>query len=250
MNVAPILANIYLAKLEKLLLEKCKTDKKLVWPILFRRFIDDGFGITKGNRQDFEYWVSQFNSLRETITIDKYSYGDYVEFMDLFIFKGDNFDTSGKFDISVFQKQENKYMYIPATSGHAKHTIKNFIIGELKRYVRYNTIKKNFLKIRNKFYARLRNRGYKKTPLKRLFRCVKFGQRKDLLAVSSEMFNFRETRDSEVECNLIRDSERIFQDTFSEEINFSEENNPRCTIQNISVSVPFKSVKVDKVGCF
>ena len=115
-----------------------------------------------GGKKEFEYWVSQFNSLRDTITIDKYSYGDYVEFMDLFIFKGDNFSTNGKFDISIFQKEENKYMYIPAKSGHAKHTITNFIVGELKRYVRYNTIKKNFLKIRNKFYARLRNRGHKK----------------------------------------------------------------------------------------
>ena len=29
-NVAPILANIYLAKLESILLEKSKTDKKLI----------------------------------------------------------------------------------------------------------------------------------------------------------------------------------------------------------------------------
>ena len=55
-NVAPILANIYLAKLEKLLLEKCKTDKKLIWPTLFRRFINDGFGVTKGSKKEFEYW--------------------------------------------------------------------------------------------------------------------------------------------------------------------------------------------------
>jgi hypothetical protein len=46
-NVALILEKIYLAKLEKLLLEKCKTDKKLIWPRLFRRFIDDGFAVTK-----------------------------------------------------------------------------------------------------------------------------------------------------------------------------------------------------------
>ena len=54
-------------------------------PILFRRFIDDGLGVTMGSKKEFEYWVSQFNSLRDTITIDKYSNGDYVEFMDLFI---------------------------------------------------------------------------------------------------------------------------------------------------------------------
>ena len=64
------------------------------------------------------------------------------------------------------------------------------------------------------------------------------------------MLNFREIRDSEVECNLIRDSERIFQDTFSEETEVSEENNPRCAIQNISVSVSNNSVNVVKVGLY
>ena len=216
--------------------------------MLFRRFIDDGFGVTKGSKKEFEYWVNQLNLLRDTVTIDKFSYGDCVEFVDLLIFRGDDFEISGKFDISVFQKEENKYMYIPAKSGHAKHTITNFIIGELKRYVRYNTLKRNFLKIRNKFFARLRNRGYEKIPLKRLFRGVKFGQRMELLAISSEKLDFREIRDSEVECNLINDSERIFQDTFSDEIYISEENDPKCTIQKISVNVLSNSVNVDKVG--
>ena len=51
-NVAPILANLYLAKLEKILKEKTKNDLKMVWPMLFKRFIDDGFGITKGSKSD------------------------------------------------------------------------------------------------------------------------------------------------------------------------------------------------------
>ena len=70
----------------------------------------------------------------------------------------------------------------------------------------------------------------------------------ELLAISSEKLDFREIRDSEVECNLINDSERIFQDIFSDEIYISEENDPKCTIQNISVNVPSNSVSVDKVG--
>ena len=114
-NVAPILANIYIATLENLLKEKCKINK-IPWPLLFKRFIDDGFGITKASKTEFETWVDEYNKLRETITIDKFKYGNEVDFMDLLIFKGDNFLDNGKFDISVFQKDVNKYMYIPATS--------------------------------------------------------------------------------------------------------------------------------------
>ena len=165
-NVA-ILANIYMAKLENLLKEKSKTNKKIIWPILFKRFIDDGFGITEANKDEFEYWIHEFNLLRETITIDKFKYGNDVDFMDLFIFKGERFYVDGKFDVSIFQKEENKYMYIPAKSGHAKHTIKNFIRGELKRCVRCKSIKSNYLKIRNNVFCRLRKTGLQKIFLEK-----------------------------------------------------------------------------------
>ena len=66
-NVAPILANIYMAALENLLKEKCQANK-IVWPLLFKRFIDDGFGITTASKTEFETWVNEFNTTRETIT--------------------------------------------------------------------------------------------------------------------------------------------------------------------------------------
>ena len=40
-NVAPILANLYLAKLEKMLKEKTKNDPKMIWPTFFRRYMMD-----------------------------------------------------------------------------------------------------------------------------------------------------------------------------------------------------------------
>ena len=39
-NLAPILANLYLALLQNELKNKCVHDKKLKWPILFQRVID------------------------------------------------------------------------------------------------------------------------------------------------------------------------------------------------------------------
>ena len=66
-NIAPILAYIYMARLETILKEKCKMDNKLKWQCLFKRFIDDGFGIIDGNKLDFEYCVSEFNLLYDSI---------------------------------------------------------------------------------------------------------------------------------------------------------------------------------------
>jgi len=161
-NLAPILANLYLAMLQEELKKKCVNDQKLKWPKLFLRFIDDGFGIMEGAKKDVEYWIKQFNSLRKTIKIDKWSFGNSAEYMDIYIYKGEKFFSTGLLDFRIFQKEINRYMYIPAKSGHVSHTIKNYVLGELKRYIRYNSLKLTFLKIRTKFFSRLRNRGFKK----------------------------------------------------------------------------------------
>ena len=85
-NVAPILANLYLAKLEKILKEKYINDPKMVWPIFFRCYIDDGFGITKGSKANVDSWIKEFNNLVKLIKIDKFKYGSRVEYMDLIFF--------------------------------------------------------------------------------------------------------------------------------------------------------------------
>ena len=86
----------------------------------------------EGNKQDVKYWIDQFNSLRKTITIDKWSFGNHVEFMDLYIYKGEQFFSSGILDFKIFQKEINRYIYIPFKCGHVPHTIKNYVLGEIK----------------------------------------------------------------------------------------------------------------------
>ena len=80
-----------MAMLENELKVKCKTDPKLIWPVFFKRFIDDGFGITKGVQEDVVYWIEKFNKLRKTVQIDKYNWGNAFEYMDLFIYKRTHF---------------------------------------------------------------------------------------------------------------------------------------------------------------
>ena len=106
----------------------------------------------------------------ENVFIEKWEFGNHIAFMNLYIYKGNKFFIDGTLSIKVFQKPENKYMFIPFKSAHPRHTIKNYILGELKRYVRINTEEFNFLKIRNKFFLRLRNRGFKKRSYQDDFR--------------------------------------------------------------------------------
>ena len=94
-NLAPILTNIYMAILEEELHIRCK-NKNIKWPELYKRFIDDGFGVIKCNKIEFSKWVSEFNNLRENIFIDKWQFGNKVAFMDLYTLKGNNIFRTGK----------------------------------------------------------------------------------------------------------------------------------------------------------
>ena len=96
-------------------------------------------------------------------------------------------------------------MYIPAKSGHVSHTIKNYVLGELKRYIRYNSLKLTFLKIRTKFFSRLRNRGFKKVWLRKHFATLKYEDREKLMAIkdsdsSSSHPEFQMVLEREAEC--------------------------------------------------
>ena len=85
---------------------------------------------SKATKKEISKWVFEFNY--ENIFIDKWHFGNKVAFMDLYIFKGNNFFITGKLSIKVYQKPENRYMYIPYKSAHPRHTIKNYVIGELR----------------------------------------------------------------------------------------------------------------------
>ena len=95
-------------------------------------------------KKDAEYWISQFNGLSKTITIHKWSFGNHVEYMDFYIYKGDKFYDSGFLDFWIFQKEINQYKYFPSKSGHVFHTMKNYVLSKIKRYIWYNLLNSRF----------------------------------------------------------------------------------------------------------
>ena len=108
-------------------------------------------------------------------------------------------------------------MYIPMKSGHQKQTIHNFILGELRRYIRCSTQEFNFLKMKNKFFKRLRLRGYKKLFLKRLFRKVKHSLRILLLKFPPTNVTEKKFYSERKENEILENAEQTFQETFSDD---------------------------------
>ena len=60
---------------------------------MFKRLIDNGFGVIKSKKKEFLLWVNEFNCRRKNIVIDKWQFGNIVAFTDLHIFKGEKMFT-------------------------------------------------------------------------------------------------------------------------------------------------------------
>ena len=60
----------------------------------------------RAQKKDVEYWIKQFNGLRETIKIDKWSFGNSVEYVDIYIYTKEISFSPLDFWIFVFSKKK------------------------------------------------------------------------------------------------------------------------------------------------
>ena len=54
-------------------------------------------------------WVNEFYNVQENIFIDKWHFGNKVAFMELYIFKGNNFFITGNLSFHSVQKHPPRY---------------------------------------------------------------------------------------------------------------------------------------------
>jgi len=180
--LAPVLANLYLAILEKKLKSQIENNMHTVaWPLFFKRYIDDILIISNQSRKEVEAFLALLNKMVPSLKFKLESGGASANFLDLKIFKGRRFHTEGLLDIEIYQKPLNAYAYIPYSSYHPKHTLKGFVQSELKRYVKGNSCAQGFYKIAVLFEMRLLNRGYPKLILQNWFSEVTFESRNSLI---------------------------------------------------------------------
>ena len=158
-NVAPIIANLYLAiKFDENITQLHNLE-------IYRRYIDDGFIMYNGDVNSFESEILPLlQKFAYPIKITYECSTKEINYLDLTIFNHN--DTIAT---KIFQKPLNKYAYIPFSSSHPRNTITGFIKGEILRYKRLSTLQEDFDNITNLFYHRLLARGYPKKFLNRIF---------------------------------------------------------------------------------
>jgi hypothetical protein len=177
---APAFACLFMAQLEQTWIDEYS--EKL---LMYKRFIDDGFGVFLGTESETKTALEKFNNLHPNIKIDFNFSIKSVVFLDLNIYINPNFPN--KLQVSCFQKLMNKYLYLPFTSYHNDSLKQNFIRGELIRYLRNCSEEENFKAIKIAFFGRLRARGYPSEFLLPIFLKIQFEDRKLFLSPKLEI---------------------------------------------------------------
>ena len=238
--LAPVLANLYLAFLERILAEKAD-EKGILWPTLYKRFIDDCFIVYEGQKNQLLQFINLFNSLVSSITLSLESFGISANFLDLTIYKGNRFMREGKLDLKIYQKPLNKYLYLPFNTDHPTHCKKSFVTSELRRYVKGSSDHSVYTTVSTLFYSRLLKRGYPDDIICEWFQTVQYSNRMNYLFKQDEETSLVETEVEEEEESNFKDNFPRYEN--SKPLIYKVQYNQR--IQRLDLASVFKQTVED-----
>jgi len=137
--------------------------------LFYRRLIDDGFGVWKGNaKEEFTKFQSDINNYGK-LTWEFSPLQESVNFLDLTITVDTSSPPTYRLDFCLYEKAMNLYLYLPPHSAHPPGILKGLIYGMILRMKRLTSneslLKDNVIAL----YRRLRQRGYNASTLLPIF---------------------------------------------------------------------------------
>jgi hypothetical protein len=154
--------------------------------IKYLRFLDDIFGIWRGSKQELINLFIAIQSLLPNIRFTMEDSLNEIAFLDVVVFKHTTSDGSLILKTRLHQKEMNKYLYLPSCSAHNRSIKKGFIKGELIRYIRNNSLEKDYLNFRSLLRTRLALRGYSYSFFDNIARTVSFADRSTHLSTTTK----------------------------------------------------------------
>lgn len=166
---APNYANIFMANWEKEALAKCTKQ-----PQVYFRYLDDIFLIWPHSLDDFQDFFNTLNSHEPTIKLKQTISDTSINFLDVTVYKGGQFQRTKQLDTKVFFKPTDTHELLHRDSYHPKHTFRSIIKSQLIRYYRICTHEDDFQQACSILFSTLRFRGYSHSFLRKIKRDTLF----------------------------------------------------------------------------
>ena len=149
--------------------------------ICFFRFVDDIILLSNSPRPILEEQIQYLNTLHPNLKFTAEISDTSINFLDITIYKGKDFNNTGKLSTKIFTKPVDTFQYIMPTSTHPPSTFRAFIYGEFLRIIRNTSEKEEYLKTSSLFVERLLKRGYTEDFIENIRQTVSHENRQKIL---------------------------------------------------------------------
>lgn len=148
--------------------------------IFFRRFIDDLFLIVC-SFAILHSFFALYSGIQPAFQFERME-GKSVDFLNLTIFIGPNFENTHRLSFRPYAKACNRFLYLPFSSAHPMHMKKAFCKGLVHTLVINSSNEPIFMEALSSCYDHLRARGYPDSLLRPTLLSVPYSSRARLLA--------------------------------------------------------------------
>ena len=155
-RMAPAYANIFMGRLESILLERA-TNKPTVW----WRYIDDVFTVWSHGEGCFKQFLEEINSMHPSIKFTAEWSDKSVSFLDVKISIGDN----GNINTDLYTKPTDTHQYLHRRSCHPYRCMSTIPYSQALRLRRICSEDDNYLFRTKELATFLTNRGYEKSEV-------------------------------------------------------------------------------------
>jgi hypothetical protein len=152
-NSAVNLANLFLSELLDTAILKSSFSSNI---ILYKRYIDDIFGIWRGSEKDFNEFFNFVNQIIPGIKLTKL-FANEVSYLDILISLKDS-----KISFKPYSKELASFQYIPPFSSHPPACFKGYFKAETLRLATNSSNVFDFIYAKNLFRNNLYSRGFAK----------------------------------------------------------------------------------------
>ena len=139
--------------------------------------MDDTLVFFTASIQELEDLVKTANTLHPTLKIIYEVSTETIQFLDLVIYKGERFKSTGILDIKCHTKKTETGQYLHRTSSHPESVFRGFLKGECTRIARNNSCNDTFKEKQSFFTEKLETRGYTDQDLENAKKSVSFKDR-------------------------------------------------------------------------